>query len=148
MTMSFAAGPWSLPRMSSGDSCVPDTDASTPSAYPSICACDVTVTVDSDTDSSRSGYPAASTAVSWPWGKTLFPLPWLDVANAHTALSTSICVAAGGVPVMSTRPMAVAAASGEVTDMELPVSAVPAVTSNAVEKVELISVPVSSYQTT
>src|ERR1039457_3604323 len=148
MTMFFAAGPWSLPRMSSGASCVPDTDDSTPSAYPSICACDVTVTVDKDTDSSRSGYPAARTTASWPWGRALSQLPWLDVATANTALSTSICTVAGGVPVMSTRATAVSAASGEVTDMELPVSAVAAVTSNAVEKVELISVPVSSYQTT
>src|ERR1035438_1979955 len=85
------------------------------------------------------------------------PDPNVDVAfrpattvatTANTALSTSICTDAAGVPIMFTRATAVAAPSGEVTDMELPVSAVPAVTSSAPEKTELISVSVSSYQTT
>src|ERR1035441_168259 len=150
--MSFAAGPWSLPRMSSGASCVPVTDARTPSAYPSICACAVRVIVVSDTDCSRSGSPAARTAVSGPWGRTLPQLlSWLDdptpPSPENTAWSTSISVDSGGTPIMSTRATAVAAPAGEVTDMELLV-AVPAGTSNGSEKIELISVPVSSYHTT
>src|ERR1035441_1128783 len=70
-----------------------------------------------------------------------------DDATANTALSTSISTDAGGTPIMSTRAIAVAEPGGEVTDKELPVS-VAAVTSNGSEKIELISVPVSSYQTT
>src|ERR1039458_5322719 len=66
----------------------------------------------------------------------------------NIAVSTSICTDDGGVPIMTTPPTAVAAPSGEVTDMELPVSALPAGTSTTAEETVLISVPVPSYQTT